>query len=88
MSAWRHLCLAFGARLKFLREEQDIAVSEIAEAIGCTRQAIHQWERGSAFPSLPTLLMVASALDCSLVDLMPEEAHHRVEPIRERTSAA
>lgn len=85
MSAWRHFRLAFGARLRFLREEpgRDIAVSELAAAIGCSSSSIHQWERGAEFPSIATLLMVAAALDCSLVDLMPEEAHYRCEPIRE-----
>lgn len=87
MSAWRHLCLAFGARLRFLREERNIAATELAAAIGSCKQTIWQWERGECMPSMPVLLMTAAALDCSLVDLMPDEAHHRVEPIRERQGA-
>jgi transcriptional regulator with XRE-family HTH domain len=88
MSAWRHLCIAFGARVKFLREEQNISAVGLAEAIGCTKAVIWGWERGKCIPSVPVLLMVAAALDCSLVDLMPEEAHYRVEPIRERARRA
>lgn len=79
-TAWRALCEAFGARLRQLREEQDIAASELAAAIGASRYAILSWERGDRMPSMTVLCMVATALGCSLVDLMPEEAHHRAWP--------
>lgn len=86
MSAWRHLCIAFGARVRFLREEQGISARGLATAIGCSKAVVWAWERGETIPSVPVLLMAAAALDCSLVDLMPDEAHHRVEPIRERAA--
>jgi DNA-binding XRE family transcriptional regulator len=81
-SSWRTLCEAFGRRLRVLREEKDIAASELAAAIGAATATIFSWERGDRMPSMTVLCMVAVALDCSLVDLMPEEAHHRVSPSR------
>lgn len=86
MSAWRHLCIAFGARVKFLREEQGISAQNLAAALGSSKAMVWKWERGETIPSVPVLLMAAAALDCSLVDLMPNEAHYRVEPIRERAA--
>lgn len=78
--SWRSLCLAFGRRLRILREEQDIAASELAAAIGASPYTVLSWERGDRMPSMTVLCMTATALDCSLVDLMPEEAHHRAFP--------
>lgn len=79
-SAWRSLCEAFGRRVRQIREEQDIAASELAAAIGSSPYTILSWERGDRMPSMAVLCMTATALDCSLVDLMPEEAHHRAFP--------
>lgn len=80
--AWRSLCEAFGRRLRVLREEQDIAASELAAAIGASQSTILSWERGDRMPSMTVLCMAAAALSCSLVDLMPEEAHHHAFPTR------
>lgn len=82
MAAMRAFTVALGLRVKQVREEHDIAASELAAAIGMARATIHQWERGAAMPSIATLVLVAAALRCSLVDLLPDEAHHQLEAIR------
>lgn len=85
-AAWRSLCVAFGDRVRSLREERDISAAGLASAIGAACATIWSWERGERFPSVPILLMVASVLDCSIVDLMPPEAHYRVYPILGRAA--
>lgn len=82
MAAWRAVSVAFGWRMRSLMDERDIAAAELAAAIGCSATAVHGWTSGRHFPSIPTLLCIAAALRCSLVDLMPEEAHHTAEPVR------
>lgn len=82
MAAMRAFAIALGLRIKQVREEQDIAASELAAAIGCCKEAVHAWERGGSMPSIATLVLVAAALRCSLVDVLPDEAHHQLEGIK------
>lgn len=82
MAAMRAFTIALGLRVKQVREEHDIAASELAEAIGACTATVLQWERGAAMPSIATLVLVAAALRCSLVDVLPDEAHHQLEGIR------
>lgn len=75
------MCVSFGLRLRALCDEQDISARELASAIGGSKQTIMSWWRGRSIPSMPVLFMVAAALRCSLVDLMPHEAHYRAFPV-------
>lgn len=51
-----------GAEIRFAREAQDIAASELAAAIGVDPSTVHQWERGVRTPPLFRLLRIAWAL--------------------------
>lgn len=53
-------------RLKSVREEREIAQTEIALRLGVTRQAVSAWESGAAFPSADKLFFWAHALGLSL----------------------
>ena len=51
-----------GAEIRFAREAQDIAASELAAAVGVDARTVHSWESGRVIPSLPRVLRVAWAL--------------------------
>ena len=82
MPAMRAFAIALGLRIKQVREENDIAASELAEAIGSCTTTVLQWERGAAMPSIATLILTAAALRCSLVSILPDEAHFELEGIQ------
>lgn len=75
--AFREFAKACGRRLRELREEQDIAASELAAAIKMSKMTVHSWERGREVPRIRVMISIAAALRCSLVDLLPEAAHYR-----------
>lgn len=82
MSSWRPMSRELGSRIRKIREERDIAVSELSEATGWSASTLLAWERGDRLPSLPGLLGLAIALRCSLVELLPDAAHHLPQPAR------
>jgi len=49
-------------RIRVLREAQAMSGAELAEALGCSRQMIHQWETGQREPQLDTIWRLAQAL--------------------------
>jgi DNA-binding XRE family transcriptional regulator len=75
-AAWLELCREFGVRLRQLRAERQIAASELAAAVGVANGTVLAWERGRV-PGPLWLLACAIALGCTLIDLLPERAHHR-----------
>lgn len=81
-TAWRPLAADFGRRLSQLLDERDVAASELAAALGKSAQTVFSWTRGDRLPSIMTMAQVALALRCSIVDLMPESAHHMPQPAR------
>lgn len=75
-AAWRALCLDFGDRLRTLRRERSVAASELAAAVGVSTGTVLGWERGR-MPGPLWLYAAATALGCTLADLLPERAHRR-----------
>lgn len=73
-AVWRAFAEAFGQTLRARREDRGIAATELAAAIAASSQTIHAWERGRSVPAVATLLAIAAALGCTLVDLLPERA--------------
>lgn len=67
-SSWSEL---FAERMRAVREEQDIAVSELAAAIGVWDETVHRWERGASTPSVQRLKQMADALGVLPSDLLP-----------------
>lgn len=46
-----------------------LSVPEAAAALGVTKQAWYQWERGNALPSAEFLPAMAELLGCEITDL-------------------
>ncbi|MEO0035677.1 MAG: Helix-turn-helix domain [Pseudomonadota bacterium] len=57
------------ARLAALRQALDIGRTELADALGTTRQTIYRWEHGQAVPSALDLWAWAAALGVTLGDI-------------------
>ncbi len=60
-------------RLKLARVERDMSQSDLAEAIGVTRQTIGLIELGKYNPTLKLCLAICHALDKTLDELFWEE---------------
>jgi len=73
----REHCLqtGIGHKLDVRLRAYDIGTDELAEALGVGRSAVMAWVAGRQMPSLKRLVTIALALKCSLVDLLPDEAH-------------
>jgi transcriptional regulator with XRE-family HTH domain len=56
----------FAARLKRLRESAGLSITDLADASGISRQAVHKLERGERQPSLATAVTLARALGKSV----------------------
>jgi hypothetical protein len=74
-TSWRSFCLAFGHRLSQLLDERDIAATELAAAIDVSVMTVFAWRRGRSVPGSLMLAGIAAAIGCSVVDLLPEQAH-------------
>jgi transcriptional regulator with XRE-family HTH domain len=59
-----------GARLREMREERGETQRSLADAAGFSQTYIANMERGLKVPSLTTLLRLAVALECEVVDLV------------------
>lgn len=57
-------------RLKNGLSQEDVAV-----AVGVTRQAVCQWEKGGSYPRGETLLKVAELYHCTTDELLRGENH-------------
>jgi putative transcriptional regulator len=58
--------LGFGQRLKEAREKRGMSHREVADAIGCTKQAVQLAEQYSYVPKLPVALKAAKLLGVSV----------------------
>ena len=58
----------FGERIRARRLARGMTLGQLAEAVGVSRQAVHQWETGRCLPSCPRA--VAEALDLPLDELV------------------
>lgn len=66
--------MAFADKLKQRREEQKLTQEDVAGFFNdCSRQAVSNWERGSALPEAEKLLMLSARLDISLDELFADE---------------
>ena len=70
---WRRYCapVKFGDRLRELREERDLSLSDVSRLSGITRSAWSEFETGGrSNPTLATLRAMACALDIELEHLL------------------
>lgn len=58
-----------GATLKSLRQGKKLSLRALAERLGVTYQAVHNWEKGINDPSADLLPIIAHELGCEIGDL-------------------
>jgi DNA-binding XRE family transcriptional regulator len=63
--------IAFGQRVRALRERAGVSQEDLAHAIGMSRRYMSGIERGEANPSLDQLVRIASGLGVEVRKLMP-----------------
>ncbi|MCR6631222.1 MAG: helix-turn-helix transcriptional regulator [Magnetospirillum sp.] len=70
-----------------LRDKRGMTQEQLAEAIEKSPEAISMFERGRTTPALETLALIATALGCSLMDMLSEDAlplsDHRADLLRQ-----
>jgi transcriptional regulator with XRE-family HTH domain len=58
-----------GVTLKSLRQRQRLTLRALAQRLGVTHQAVHNWEKGINDPSADLLPIIAQELGCEIGDL-------------------
>ena len=62
---------ATGARIRQLRKEKGIKVTELSEFMGFTEpQAVYKWQRGETLPSVDNLFALSRILETSIEDIL------------------
>ena len=64
--------MRFCEKLKLLREERSMSLSEFANLLGTSKQVISRYERGENTPKITTVAHYAKVLNVSLAYLMNE----------------
>lgn len=62
-----------GDNIKKLRILNKLTQKELAEVSGITRESVGNYERGDRIPPADTLNNIATALGCSLMDLLEDQ---------------
>lgn len=62
--------MKFSEKLKLLREEREMTLSEFAKLLGTSKQVISRYERGENTPKITTVAHYAEVLNVSLAYLM------------------
>ena len=63
--------VATGARIKKLRKEKGIKVTELSEFMGFSEpQAVYKWQRGETLPSVDNLFALSRILETSIEDIL------------------
>lgn len=70
---------AFGDNLRDLIDNSDYEVSDLAEFLGISTQAIYKWEKGTAFPKLDYILRLTRYFSCSIDDLFNKTAKYNID---------
>ena len=60
----------FGSRLRAIRQKRAITQQALADSAGMSLTYISNMEHGLKVPSLTTILRLAVALDCKVMDLV------------------
>jgi len=70
----------FGSRVRALREERKVTQDELAKRVDLSRASITNIERGRQRVLLHQMMEIATALDASPVDLVPNASSFRTDP--------
>lgn len=65
--------LSFSDRVKIARREAGLSTTQVAKAIGVSRETINKWEQGTAIPSQARREKLAEVLGVSLATLENRE---------------
>lgn len=69
--------MKFCDKLKLLREERDMSLSEFAKLLGTSKQVLSRYERGENTPKITTVAHYAKVLNVSLAYLMNDNVTDR-----------
>ena len=72
--------MKFCDKLKLLREERSMSLTEFATLLGTSKQVISRYERGENTPKITTVAHYASVLNVSLAYLMNDNVTDRTVP--------
>ena len=64
---------ATGSRIKELRQSNNIKVSQMAEMLGSSENAIFKWQRGECLPSLDNLVVLSYIFNTPIDDIIQRE---------------
>ena len=59
-----------GRHISELRKKKNLTQKKLSELVYVSDKAISKWETGKSFPDLPTISLLAEALDVSVIDLL------------------
>ena len=62
--------MLFGERLRDIRQRRDVTQAALARVAGMSEAYISNMEHGLKVPSLTTILRLAVALNCKVMDLV------------------
>jgi transcriptional regulator with XRE-family HTH domain len=68
MESNQRIARQVGGALRRLRLERRLGMKQIAGRAGISRPMLSRYEHGQQYPSLPNLVKVLRALDCSAED--------------------
>lgn len=71
--------MRFCEKLKLLREEKNMSLTEFANLLGTSKQVISRYERGENTPKITTVAHYAKVLDVSLAYLMNDNVTERTD---------
>ena len=66
--------MTFCEKLLVLRTRQNMTQTDLANALGVTRQTVYKWESGQSYPEAMTLWQMRLLFDISLDILLDPEA--------------
>ena len=56
-----------------VRKNNNLSQEEFAELIGVTRQSVSNWERGTCYPDIETLIIISNKFNISLDNLLKDD---------------
>ena len=68
---------ATGDRIKQLRRQNKITVSQIAEMLSCSENAIFKWQRGECLPSIDNLVALSEIFKTPIDEIIQREGPER-----------
>lgn len=69
-----------GNRIKEQMEKQDVSISELAEFLGVSRNAVKYWRKNQNQPPLIKMYVIAAFLKCCIHDLIIKSPKPEDEP--------